>query len=255
MNHAVSAIAACIDEFDSTIPTAILDEVLLCVARGPNGGAEEDETSATPSYMCAYNVIKRCEERLSTPVAMLMNGLLDGNTTVMNDTQISQDAVWGIVFELHRIAPSLLTTVVGNVAAALQVEEADRRLRVVKLLGRLFYAQSSDIGVKFASCFRQWSDRIKDADVTIRKQMARCLVKVLENKPDLRQSATKSLVHLLEDPVTDIRVEVVHSICDLASEDPAKVSPDLLKAIGNRVSSKSKVRVREERSDKPREPR
>ena len=43
MNHAVSAIAACIDEFDSTIPTAILDEVLLCVARGPNGGAEEDE--------------------------------------------------------------------------------------------------------------------------------------------------------------------------------------------------------------------
>ena len=72
--------------------------------------------------MCAYNVIKRCEDRLSTPVAMLMNGLLDGNTTVMNDTQISQDAVWGIVFELHRIAPSLLTTVIGNVASALQVE-------------------------------------------------------------------------------------------------------------------------------------
>ena len=71
--------------------------------------------------------------------------------------------------------------------------------------------------------------------------MARCLVKVLENKPDLRQSATKSLVHLLEDPVTDIRVEVVHSICDLASEDPSKVSSDLLKAIGNRVSSKVRM--------------
>ncbi|GMH77710.1 hypothetical protein TrLO_g15830, partial [Triparma laevis f. longispina] len=242
MNHAVSAIAACIDEFDSTIPTAILDEVLLCVARGPSADANtEDNTTATPAYMCAYNVIKRCEDRLSTPVAMLMNGLLDGNTQIMNDTQISQDAVWGIVFELHRIAPSLLTTVIGNVASALQVEEADRRLRVVKLLGRLFYSPTSDVGVKFASCFRQWSDRIKDVDVTIRKQMARCLVKILENKADLRQSATKSLIALLEDPVTDIRIEVVHAICDLASEDPSKVREELLKAIGNRVSSKSKT--------------
>ncbi|GMH91678.1 hypothetical protein TrVE_jg10794 [Triparma verrucosa] len=242
MNHAVSAIAACIDEFDSTIPTAILDEVLLCVARGPSADANaENNATATPAYMCAYNVIKRCEDRLSTPVAMLMNGLLDGNTQIMNDTQISQDAVWGIVFELHRIAPSLLTTVIGNVASALQVEEADRRLRVVKLLGRLFYSPTSDVGVKFASCFRQWSDRIKDVDVTIRKQMARCLVKILENKADLRQSATKSLIALLEDPVTDIRIEVVHAICDLASEDPSKVREELLQAIGQRVSSKSKT--------------
>ena len=243
MNNAVAAIAACVDEFESTIPTALLDELLMCVARGPNpqGSESADSVTAVPSYMCAYNVIKRCEDRLSFPIATLMNGLLNGDTRVMNETQISQDAVWGIVFEIHRIAPSVLTTVIGNVAAALQVEEAERRLRVVKLLGRLFYAQTSDVGVKFASCFKEWCKRVNDVDITIRKQMARCLVKILENKPELRAAATESLVTMLTDPVTDIRLEVVHNICDLASEDPAKITDELLHAVGNRVSSKSKT--------------
>ena len=56
-----------------------------------------------PSYMAAY------------PIAGLLNGLLNGDIRFMNETQISQDAVWGIIFELHRIAPNLLTTVTGNV--------------------------------------------------------------------------------------------------------------------------------------------
>ena len=243
MNNAVAAIAACVDEFESTIPTPLLDELLMCVARGPNpqGSDSTESVTAVPSYMCAYNVIKRCEDRLSFPIASLMNGLLNGDTRVMNETQISQDAVWGIVFEIHRIAPSVLTTVIGNVAAALQVEEAERRLRVVKLLGRLFYAQTSDVGVKFASCFKEWCKRVNDVEVTIRKQMARCLVKILENKPELRVAATDSLIVMLSDPITDIRLEVVHNICDLASEDPAKITAELLLAVGQRVTSKSKT--------------
>ena len=89
MNQAVSAIAACVDEFESTIPTPLLDEILMCVARGPNpSGESQDSITAVPSYMCAYNVIKRCEDRLSSPIAALMNGLLNGDTRFMNDTQM-----------------------------------------------------------------------------------------------------------------------------------------------------------------------
>jgi len=111
MTNAVTAVAACVDEFDATIPTALLDELLICIARGPNPStdlAEANVTPAsTPSYMCAYNVIKRCEDRLSTPIANLINGLLNNDSRYTSETQISQDAVWGIVFEIHRIAPSL----------------------------------------------------------------------------------------------------------------------------------------------------
>lgn len=185
-------------------------------------------------------VVARSSRRLRTFLSFLRADTHHTPRAVLRRFS-SQDAVWGIVFELHRIAPSLLTTVIGNVAAALQVEESDRRLRVVKLLGRLFYAQTSDVGVKFSSCFRQWCQRVNDVDVTIRKQMARCLVKILENKPDLRESATSSLITMLADPVTDIRLEVVHNICDLANEDPTKIVDELLLAVGQRVSSKSKT--------------
>jgi hypothetical protein len=71
--------------------------------------------------------------------------------------------------------------------------------------------------------------------------MARCLVKILENKPELRELATASLITLLNDPVSDIRIEVVHNVCDLASEDPSRVSEELLREVGNRVASKSKT--------------
>jgi len=134
-----------------------------------------------------------------------------------------------------------LTTVIGNVASALEVEEPERRLRVVKLLGRLFYAESSDVGSKFKSVFTQWSARVTDTDATIRKQMARCLVKILENKAELRDVATQSLIAMLSDPSSDIRIEVVHNVCDLASDDPKKVADELLREVGKRVSSKSKT--------------
>jgi hypothetical protein len=248
MTNAVSAIAACVDEFDSTIPTALLDELLICIAKGPTGGetpadsvAANPSSASIPSYMCAYNVIKRCEDRLSTPIANLLNGLLNNDTRYMSETQINQEAVWGIVFEIHRIAPNILTTVIGNVAGALNVEDVERRLRVVKLLGRLFYSETSDCGSKFASVYRSWSERVTDTDPTVRKQMARCLVKILENKESLRTAATASLVTMLSDPVSDIRIEVVHNVCDLASTDPNSISEELLIEVGKRVSSKSKT--------------
>ena len=159
----------------------------------------------------------------------------------LNDTEIPTETIWAIVFEMHRIAPAVLTTVIGNVTSCLQVEEVDRRLCVVKLLGRLFYSPSSNIGSKFQSCFMSWSKRVADVDLTIRKQMARCMVKILENKPELKEHATASIIKLLNDGSADIRVEIVHNVCDLASEQPGKVSTDLLKAIGGRIASKSKV--------------
>ena len=67
------------------------------------------------------------------------------------------------------------------------------------------------------------------------------MVKILENKPELQAQATAGIIRLLSDNSADIRIEIVHNICDLASEQPGKVSTDLLKAIGNRIASKSKT--------------
>jgi len=82
MNFCVTAIAACVDEFDATIPTFILDELLLCISKGPTGptSSSSGTPSTLPSYLCAYNVLKRCEDRLSSPIASLLNGLLNSDS-------------------------------------------------------------------------------------------------------------------------------------------------------------------------------
>lgn len=92
MNYSVMAISACVDEFDATIPTFVLDVLLLPISKGPTGPSTSKAASATPSplpsYLTCYNVLRRCEDRLSSPIASLLNGLLSSDTRIINDTEV-----------------------------------------------------------------------------------------------------------------------------------------------------------------------
>lgn len=310
---AVSAISGCIEEFYGTVPIPILDELLKCVGAGPviyvtnpafvkasaalaaakKRGKNVDKEKLPPiqiqqtnqSYMVACSVIKKTLDKLSTPTASLLNGLLNGDTNVMKYSNIAcsdepvvaekgtivaaagcipereqQTAdVWSIVYELHKVSPQILTTVIGTVASSLQSPDDDRRYRVTKLLGRLFYSRTSNIGVNFHLCYKDWIKRSMDVNVKIREIMVKCLLEILRNKGNnemLCLEASDALVKILtSDPSNDIRIFCIHKICDLAytlddngsnsgklNNDGSKpmVSAQLLHAIGNRVSSKNK---------------
>ena len=112
----------------------------------------------------ASNDVRRTEDRVSTPVVTLLNGLLNGEQLIMNQTQIvcdtsltslqasaadsagsgvpvaPQEDVYSLIYELHRVSPPVLTTVIGTLASLLQSPALGRRLRVTKFLGRLFYS-------------------------------------------------------------------------------------------------------------------
>jgi hypothetical protein len=149
--HAVAAVAACLDEFDTLIPIQVLDEILICVAQGSvvyvtNPAAVEAAAKnaknmknqkesekmpplqiqqTNPSYRVAAAIIRRTVDRISTPMASFLNGILNGDSNVITKTSITTDDaslvdntskqtdVWTIIYELHRIAPSVLTTVIG----------------------------------------------------------------------------------------------------------------------------------------------
>ncbi len=305
---AISAISACIEEFYGTVPIPILDEILKCVGAGPvvwvtnpafveasaalatskKKGKKVEKKKLPPmqiqqtnqSYIVACGVIKKTIDRISTPTASLLNGLLNCDTNVMKYSNIASSEepvtaekgtivaaagcipekvqpnvdVWSIVYELHKISPHILTTVIGTVAASLQSPDDDKRLRVTKLLGRLFYSRASDIGVNFHACYKEWTRRSMDMNVKIRETMVKCLLEILRNKSNcetLCEEASEVLVKIVtSDPSLDVRLSCIHKVCDLAysvydSKDmknqvkPA-VSATLLKAVGNRVSSKNK---------------
>ena len=198
--------------------------------RAEQGGAEGDAApdaplpppqiqQTNPSYLVAAKVLRRTEDKISSPIAALLNGLLTGDPHVVGRTALStadaeaaalllsprgaaaaqrqrrrrkdaadgagEDAegsptalelhlqrappgggggggganVYDVSYELHRIAPQILTTVIGTVSTSLVSQDLAKRWQATKLLGRLFGARTSDIAGRFGPCFREWLRR------------------------------------------------------------------------------------------------
>jgi len=127
--YCLKTLTSCIEEFfESTIlPIPILDELLVCIGQGPRvlvlqqqptnsnkhlktdseahskgrkKRAANNESNATPSvvvtvsqknpsYLVAAAVIRASVERLSTPIATLLNGLVDSNPRSIGQSTIS----------------------------------------------------------------------------------------------------------------------------------------------------------------------
>ncbi|KAL3823061.1 hypothetical protein ACHAXA_011113 [Cyclostephanos tholiformis] len=361
--HASSAVAACLEEFVGGIPHQVLEELLLCVGRGPvvwvtnpafagtaPGRAADASTGTTvalppppariqqtnASYMVAARVLRRAEDKISSPIAALLNGLLEGDAGIVGRTSLStvdaearraffgkgrkrrrrvgvdeqddrdevdvgddDDAegsspartlrdrdlddddddddddvsgtnVYSVSYELHKIAPQILTTVIGTVSTSLLDADVAKRWQAARLLGRLFGARTSDIASRFGPCFREWLRRSYDPEPKIRETMVNSLVNFLTTQHaqvDLCADVNEALAAIiLRDPTLDIRLLGVHEVCNLALNavvaDPGAVgvgagmsnrgskrpsphplsviSSELLLAIGNRVSSKNK---------------
>lgn len=312
--HAADAISACVEEFEGGVPIPIMDELLKCIGAGSvidvtnpefvkvsakiaNAKRKKDKKGASiklpsrhisqtnPSYLVAKKVISTTLDKISTPIANLLNGLLDGNPNVIKDSDIECDPpiektlqkgnvvdalgngeedqdesardtadVWTIVYELHKVEPSILTTVIGTIAAGLTHSDMNKRLRVTRLLGRLFYSRSSNIGLDFHACFLQWVRRHKDPEVSIRELMVRYLLDFLRNKSSsskLCEEATNALVYMTEkDPSVEVKLQCIAGICELLFHDDSEyssisskqpvVSNKLIKAVGNRIQSKQK---------------
>jgi hypothetical protein len=306
--HAVTAITACIGEFEHTIPICILDVLLSCISRGPkvwvhpavrqlvNGeivsannkaakrnNTAQSTTAAAPqlekvdniSYRIAAKVIETTKDKCSTPIATLLNGILNGESfalsqssisandhitdnapssatktrsaTTQDDTSQTVPNVWSIVYEMHRIAPDILTTVIGTIASNLRSEEKSMRLRVVRLLGKLFCSPKSLIALRFISCYREWCHRSKDLDVEIRSSVLNSIIQTLDTyasedvaaSKELREVSISSLEATVQsDPDAGIREAAIQQICELCLTRPEIIPPSLLHAVSDRVKGK-----------------
>ena len=84
----------------------------------------------------------------------------DTSSPTLNFTkEVDAGDVYSIAYELHRITPMILTTVIGTVSSDLTNTDVDKRWQATKLLGRLFAARTSDIAKRFRPCFRDWLRR------------------------------------------------------------------------------------------------
>ena len=112
--------SACIEESNNNVPVPVLENILLCVVAGPvvyvtnpaaveaasrssqirnksDGKQKSAEKKNEPpiqvhqtnqSYVVAANVVQRTEDRVSTPVTTLLNGLLNRKQHIVEQTQM-----------------------------------------------------------------------------------------------------------------------------------------------------------------------
>ena len=96
----------------------------------------------------------------------------------------------------------IVRTVIGAIASNSKSEEKDMMLRVVKLLGKLFYSSThrSVIALRFLSYYKEWCQRSKDMDIEIRSTVLTCIIKTLEtyvienSSKELRDMFTTALI-------------------------------------------------------------
>ena len=278
------AISACLEEYfeGHWIPTALLDELLLAIGQGPkvlvvtnapahrsNSNKKSRANTATgtaqveqinPAYMVSAAVVRKTTDRLSTPIANLLNGLLNKEPHHCSESCISTETtslaqprlqdqelqadVWSIVYEFHKIAPQILTTVIGTVASGLEVTDKEQRSLVTQLLGKLFASKSTNLAFQFRPCFQQWLKRSTDVDVDIRKITADALIKILSHpsmEEDVMTAVVNTLTECLEnEAVNDLKLHILRELCSLAYTDDA-VPFSLLQALSQCINTKNKA--------------
>lgn len=149
-----------------------------------------------------------------------------------------------IIYELHRVAPRFLTSVVGTVSNGLVSHDESHRGTVVDLLGRVFAAPH--MTVHFRACYREWLERSQDVSVPIRRAMVKHLCKILPHPAgEAVDDANRALIGMLGDPALEVRQLAIYEVTDAIYRknlSPATagmaVSPELLGAVASRISSK-----------------
>lgn len=158
---------SCLEEFEELEKFQdVLESLLL-----PLLPASKAENSA--SYRLAGTVLKRVSPVVQVPISAFINKLLLGSDHDEEDPVSElETGVYVLIFELHKISPSLLTRVLPNICQQLEVENETVRLHAVKLLGSLFSSPSAEYASEFPRNLREYLNRLKDKSVTIRREVA-----------------------------------------------------------------------------------
>lgn len=96
------------------------------------------------------------------------------------------DHIYPLIYEVHKVSPTSLNEVLPNICDQLQSEGKDLRLKIVKLLGRLFSSQHYNYGEEFPRCFKDYLGRFVDVSPEIRSEIIQSCVLVMKRKPELR---------------------------------------------------------------------
>eukprot|EP01037_Dinobryon_pediforme_P021142 gene21142-21933_t len=210
-------------------------EILECLLQPLLPAAKAENAAA---YRLCGTVLRRVAATIQAPISTFINKiLLDSDDNEEGGTELEQH-VYFIIFELHKIAPSLLTRIIPTICQHMAIESETARLQCVKLMGKLFSSQLADYAQEFSRGFREFLGRWKDKSVAVRAEVVDCCAAILTKKPTLRKNIEEPLVFLLRDAEWEIRLSVLEKLLEVVLMDPHVLSDKSIEEIKERATDK-----------------
>lgn len=193
------------------------------------------------SYQLLCSILSKLSSKLSNPIERLVNQILIGNIDAA-ESDLSEN-LYPLIFELHKISPTILYPVLPSICYQLHSDDEDVRFKAVKLLGKLFASPQANYPFEFQRNFKDFLGRLVDVSSSVRLEMIKQLEYIVKSKPLLFADIEDPLVKRLRDGDSDVRLQTLHTIFSLSQDNPLLFSVYSWKEVGQRIVDK-KVEIR-----------
>jgi sister chromatid cohesion protein PDS5 len=167
---------ACIEENEG------VSEPILDILLQPLLPARKVE-NPTAYRVCAVVVRAVSQSIRKTFTDVVQNVLVGSSASRRLQSLEIADEIYPLIYELHKVAPDMLTEVIPCLCQQLRVEEEDIRRAAVQLLCTLFTSSSTtDYATDYPRDFRDFLGRLNDLVPGIRIELLNCCALLLKTR-------------------------------------------------------------------------
>jgi hypothetical protein len=171
---------SCIEEFEG-LTAEWLDTLLLPLL--PSA-----KTENPAAFKVAVATILLVLPHVQVPLKNLVHDVLvSAKSNFHGRSSDLADEIYTLIYELHKISPLTLTGVIPDLTLLLKVDQDEIRMKIVKLMGRLFSSESIDYTKEFPKDFKEFLGRLNDRSGEIRYEMVDICVSIMDKHPEHRQ--------------------------------------------------------------------
>jgi hypothetical protein len=192
------------DEDTTALPPVLLTETLRPLT-------EAAKRLCPVGYQAAQAIVRRAGKRMQPTLVTLLNQAIAKPASGKRSSAAADEAIMAayheIIFEVHRVDPSLLVQVLPNLQAELEDDSRETRMVAVELLGRVFYQPGT--ADEYQPLYQAWLARQTDVEAKIRTSMCSFAAILAKAEGNLVVDAVGILAGRLTDRLPAVRKAAV----------------------------------------------
>ncbi|XP_022228919.2 sister chromatid cohesion protein PDS5 homolog B [Drosophila obscura] len=234
-NFFLDVLSPLITEADN-LSVELLDLILINIV-------EPSKSSNRCAGQLTEQLLTKTGDALESTIKMFFNRALVMDKP--NNKLSITNKIYDIIYELNRINPDLLYSVLPQLENKLLSTDDAERLKATTLLSRMFSEKDSQLSQKYPNLLRTFLGRFCDISEAVRVKCVQSSMHFLLNHPHLEPDITEKLRLRNHDLDENVRHEVVMAIVATAKREFNVVleAPDLLEIVRERTLDK-KYKIR-----------